>query len=171
LNKCQKREVVSFLKQRLTECGPFVLVSFNCLQGVEAWGMRKAIEQSGSSMVVAKNSLIKIALKGDFDGVVPYVSGPTAIVYGGEITSICSSLIAFRDQVGCEKIDCKVGFFAGEIISSEGVEKIAKLPSLDVLRAKLLGLLTSAPSKLLRVMKEPSSSLVRVLDAFSKKDE
>jgi len=137
--------------------------------GVESVNeLRREIRKGGDHEYrVVKNSVLRRAAQGsDFAGMVEYFAGPTAVA------------ISYEDPAGLAKImngfakenedfEIKGGVLEGTVIGTEEIATLATLPSLDVLRGQLVGLLQAPATKLARLLTEPGAQLARLLDARS----
>ena len=114
---------------------------------------------------VVKNSSLRVAAKSlglpDIEGA---LIGPTAIVVGGKNSAGVAKILKqfFKDK---QKIQVKAGVLSKKLISSKDVERLAEMPSLDVLRAQLLGLLNQPASAFVRVLNAVPQGIVNVLQA------
>jgi large subunit ribosomal protein L10 len=117
---------------------------------------------------VAKNKLVKIALSGSkHEGLLQLMSGPTAIIYSNDPVGISKVLADFTK--GSEKVEIGGGVMSGMFLAPAQIEQLAKLPSLDELRGKIIGLLQAPASKIVGVLQAPGLQLARVVDAYAKK--
>ncbi|NCT55245.1 50S ribosomal protein L10 [bacterium] len=121
--------------------------------------LRSKLKESGAEMVVTKNSLLKKINK-DID-----LEGPTAVIYGFDgIVEPIKELYSFIKQYHLPVV--KLGFLDGQVIGAQKVEQLSKLPSLEELRAKLLGSMMSPISGFVTVNREVYGSFTRVLNAI-----
>ncbi|MCL4168923.1 UNVERIFIED_CONTAM: hypothetical protein GTU68_036449, partial [Idotea baltica] len=101
--------------------------------------LRGKIKGAGAKYGVAKNNLLKLAIKGtDFEALADQLSGPTTISYAEEPVALAKQLTEFsKDNENLEMI---AGFMDGELLDVNSIKKLATLPSLDELRGKIVGL-------------------------------
>lgn len=169
-NKLKKnQEVIACLKQRFSESVAGVLVDFRGTSVEKDVELRNSFRKSGVDYSVVKNTMVNLALDGlDFDGLKPFLEGPTAL-------ATSSSDLVAPARVSCdfakqnENFKIKVGFIDGNVVSAEEVEKIALLPSKDELIAKALGGLNSPICGFVNVLNGNITALVRVLGAVAEK--
>src|ERR1700758_3505288 len=130
--------------------------------------LRKQMKQAGASVKVAKNRLAKIALDGtDASIVVPLLKGPTVIAYSGD--PVAAPKVAVDFAKANEKFVILGGARGQTALDLNGVEALARLPSLDELRAKV-GVLIQAPAtKIAQVVVAPASKVARVVQAYASK--
>ena len=116
----------------------------------------------------AKNSLAKIALKDTkFSNIHDHFTGPIAIAYSDDPVSASKLLIKFCEQN--DKIDVVSGAILDKTLSKEEVITLSKMLTQDEIRAKIIGLVNAAASKVARVLNEPSAKLARVIKAYAEK--
>ena len=92
-----------------------------------------------------------------------------AIVFSEELTSQPKIISDFTKDN--ENLSVVGGFMDGEIIDKETISKLASLPSLDTLRAKIIGSLTSSASKIAGIVNKPGGQIAQVLSAKSQSGE
>src|SRR5260370_39896770 len=124
---------------------------------------------SGGSLRVANNRLAQIALKGtDVASIGPLLKGPTLIAHSSDPVAAAKAAMAFAKDHG--KFVVLGGAMGKTTLDVEGVRALATLPSLDELRAKLLGLITASATKLAQLATAPAAKLARVVGAYAAKD-
>ena len=122
------------------------------------------------SFKVVKNSLAKIAVsKTKSKDLADHFNGPLAIVFSEELTSQPKIISDFTKDN--ENLSIVGGFMDGEIIDKETISKLASLPSLDSLRSKIIGSLTSSASKIAGIVNKPGEQIAQVLSAKSQSGE
>ena len=132
--------------------------------------LRKQMKHVGASVKVTKNRLAKIALEGtDAAVVVPLLKGPTLIAYSGD--PVAAPKVAADFAKAHEKFVILGGAMGKTALDPNGVKALAALPSLDQLRAKLIGLIQAPATKIAQVINAPAAKVARVLQAYAKKGE
>ena len=132
--------------------------------------LRRQMKQAGASVKVAKNRLAKIALEGtDVASIVPLLKGPTVIAYSGD--PVAAPKVAVDFAKANDKLVILGGAMGTTALNLEGVKALATLPSLDELRAKLVGLIQAPATKVAQVVNAPAAKLARVFGAYAKRDE
>lgn len=171
MEKAQKAEQIEFLKGVFSDVESVVLASVAGLNAAEVAGLRKQLHASGVGFRVVKNNLARIAAK-DFDTKVlaDDFAGETAVAWSKD-DAVGPAKILVKFQEGLEKFEIKAGYNAGKRLDLEGVKALSKMPSLDELRAQLLGLMQSVPAKLLAQVQAPASHVVGVLQAKCDKEK
>jgi large subunit ribosomal protein L10 len=130
--------------------------------------IRSEFKPFGARFFVAKNTLAKLAIsKTKFSDYGDYFSGPVAVACAGDPVAAAKLLVSFVEKG--KKIEILGGAIEGKLLSVDDVVNLSKLPSEDEIRSKLIGLMKAAASKITRIVVEPASKLVRVIDAYSKK--
>ncbi len=161
----EKASIVSDLSERL-KGSPFVLVTDYQKMNVNHFAdLRNRLAASGAEMHVVKNSFLKRAMTDSgLPDVADKLTGQTAVVTGKkDAAPIAKILKTFAAEFKIAAL--KIGVIDKAILSTQEVEALAELPSRDVLLSQLLGLLMSAPTKLVRLLNEPAASLARVIKA------
>lgn len=167
----EKASIVSDLSEKL-KGSPFMLVTDYQRMKVDQFGeLRNRLAPAGAEVRVVKNSFLKRAMS---DSGMPDVTdklvGQTAVVLGeNDAAPIAKILKIFAAEFKIAAL--KVGVINREIMSSAQVEALADLPSREVLRGQLLGLLLAPATRLVRVLNEPASAFARLLQAKADEDE
>ena len=125
------------------------------------------MKQVGAKVKVAKNRLAKIALDGtDAAVIAPLLKGPTVIAYSGD--PVAAPKVATDFAKTKDKFVILGGAMGSTALNPEGVQALAALPSLDELRAKLVGLIQAPATKIARVVNAPAAKLARVMQAYAR---
>lgn len=167
----QKVDQLAELKTAFQTVESAVLTSVQGLTVAEVSDLRRKLHDAGIEYRVVKNTLAKKAIKGtpleavsgDFKQVTAVAWHPTDPVGPAKV------LTEFKKSL--EKFVIKAGFQGGIRLDQKGVEALSKMPSMDELRAQLLGTLNALPSKLLAQVNAPAQHLVGVLQAKHDKDK
>ena len=131
--------------------------------------LRRQARQAGASVKVAKNRLAKIALEGtDVASVAALLKGPTVIAYSGD--PIAAPKVVADFAKANEKFVILGGAMGKTALNPDGVKALAALPSLDELRAKIVGLVQAPATKIAQVVSAPAAKLARVVQAYASKD-
>ncbi len=168
LLRAEKKEVVTSLQGVFAACGVIVVTHYKGLDVAEVTGLRRQMRAAGAGFTVAKNRLVKIALDGTaFEPTKALFTGPTAIGYSADPTVAPKVLTEFARKN--EKLQVIGAGLGGTLLDADAVKALADMPSIDELRAKLLGVLTAPAAKLLGILEAPQTKLVRVLAAPNQK--
>lgn len=165
----EKANVVSDLSEKLTR-SPFVLVTDYQRMNVNHFAdLRNRLAASGAEMHVVKNSFLRRAMTDSgLPDVAENLTGQTAIVTGEkDVAPIAKVLKMFAAEFKIAAL--KIGVVDKSVLSTKDLEALAELPSREILLAQLLGLLMTAPTKLVRLLNEPGASLARLLNARKEK--
>jgi large subunit ribosomal protein L10 len=170
LNRTEKREFIESLAAVFADTS-FVLVSRNNgLTVADVSDLRRRMRAAGATYKVAKNRLATRAMDGTrFQGVAPLMKGPTALAWAQDPVAVAKTAVDYAK--GNEKFVILGGALGVQTLDPEGVRALAELPSLETLRAQLLGLIQTPATRLAGVLQAPGSQLARVFSAFAKKDE
>ena len=132
--------------------------------------LRKQMKQAGAAVKVTKNRLTKIALDGtDAAVVIPLLKGPTLIAFSGD--PVAAPKVATDFAKAHEKFVILGGAMGTTALNPDGVKALAALPSLDELRAKLVGLIQAPATKIAQVVNAPAAKVARVVQAYANKGE
>jgi large subunit ribosomal protein L10 len=170
VDRAAKKELVTTLNGVFKGAGVVVVAHYSGLTVPQMQSLRKQMRQAGAQVKVAKNRLAKIALEGtDVASIVPLLKGPTLIAYSGD--PVAAPKVAADFAKGNEKLVILGGAMGKTALDSNGVKALAALPSLDELRAKIVGLIQAPATKIAQVVNAPAAKLARVVQAYAKKDE
>lgn len=170
MDRTEKREFVASLATVFAETS-FVLVAQNKgLTVADVSELRRRMRAAGATYKVAKNRLATLALDGTrFDGVAPLLKGPTALAWSTDPVAVAKTAVEFAKTN--DKFVVLGGALGTQTLNAEGVKALAELPSLDALRAQLVGLIQTPATRIAGVLQAPGGQVARVLAAYAKKDE
>lgn len=168
MNRTDKQAFIASLKESVAEAELLVVTQQSGLTVTEASALRSQIRDAGASYRVVKNTLGRIALnETKFAGASEYLKGPSAIAYSKDPVAAAKAVVDFAKQN--DKLEVVSGSLGGKILQKQDVEALAKLPSLDELRAKLLSTISAPAQKVVAVVNAPGSQVAQVVSAYSKK--
>lgn len=154
-----KQAVVNEIKEKLDKSVSIVLVDARGLTVSEDTGLRKQLREAGVEYKVYKNTMINFAVKGtQFEGLSPYLEGPTAVVFSYDEATKGASVIKKVAETA-KQLEFKAGVVEGIVYDAAGMKAIADIPAREVLISKLLG-----------SFKSPISSFARVMQAIADKN-
>lgn len=167
--RAEKKFISEEYIQRLNASPFFIVVDYTGLTVLQFTELRKRLQGAGAEVHVVKNSIFRIAAKeagvAELNG---SLAGQVAVVTGQKDVSAAAKIVkTFKSEF--EKPKLKFGYLNNERLEADQVEAIADLPSLDVLRGKLLGVLQAPATKLVQVINTPGTQLARVLNAKAEK--
>ena len=170
MDRAEKKESIAALKEVFKAANVVVVAHYSGLTVAQMQTLRKQMRAAGASVKVAKNRLAKIALEGsDVASIAPLLKGPTLIATSGD--PVAAPKVAVDFAKVNENLVILGGAMGNTVLDAAGVKALADLPSLDELRAKLVGLIQAPATKIARVLNEPGAQLARVLQAKATKDE
>jgi large subunit ribosomal protein L10 len=174
LSRAQKEAQVAELKEKFSRATCLYVVDYRGLDVESANRLRRRVRKEGNGDYeyrVLKNAVLRRAAEGsDFAGISDQFVGPTAVALSfGDPAGLAKILDQFAEENG--KFELKGGMVDGAPLGRADITKLATLPSLDALRAMLVGLLLAPATKLARLVSEPGAGLARVLAARSVQEE
>ena len=169
VDRAGKRELVTDLGDIFAKTSVVVVAHYSGLTVAQLQDLRKRMRNAGASVQVAKNRLAKIALDGkDVASIAPLLKGPTLIAYSDDPVAAPKVAVAFAKDF--DKLVILGGAMGKTALNVDGVKSLATLPSLDELRAKLLGLLVAPSTKIAQLSTAPAAKLARVFGAYANRD-
>jgi len=170
VDRTQKEATVAALNAQLQQAAVIVITKQSGMTVAESTDLRRKMRAAGASFKVTKNRLARIALQGTpFASTVDLFKGPTAIAYSSDPVS--AAKVAVEYAKANQKFEIVGGSIGSGILDAQGVESLSKLPSLDELRAMLVGMLQQPATKVASILQQPGASVARVLSAYATKDE
>ncbi|MFN9375858.1 MAG: 50S ribosomal protein L10, partial [Novosphingobium sp.] len=123
--------------------------------------------ESGASFKVSKNSLAKLAIVDtDYAGIGELLTGPVAL--GTSVDPVAAAKIIVEFAKTNDKLEIVGGAMGSQVLDEAGIRALAAMPSLDELRAKLIGLVQAPATKIAQVVTAPAGKLARVFGAYAK---
>ena len=167
--RAEKQNISAEYINRLNASPFFIVVDYQGLKVGPITELRKRLNKAGAEMHVVKNSIFRIAAKeagvADLTGT---LAGQLAVVTGRQdVSSAAKVLKTFSSEF--EKPKLKFGYLNSQRLESKDLMTLADLPSIEVLRSKLLGLLNTPATKLVQILNTPATQLARVLKAKAEK--
>ena len=170
MDRAEKKELVATLNAVFKAANVVVVAHYSGLTVVQMQTLRRQMKQAGAAVRVAKNRLAKIALDGtDAATIAPLLKGPTLIAYSGDPVAAPKAAVDFAKTN--ERFVILGGAMGKTTLNVDGVKALAALPSLDELRARLVGLIQAPATKIAQVVTAPASKLARVVQAYADKSE
>jgi large subunit ribosomal protein L10 len=168
MDRGQKAESIETLKGVFAGAGAVVVTHYLGLTVAEMNDLRGRLRKEGASYKVVKNRLAQKALNGQGEAAGALFKGPVGMAYAPDPVS--AAKVATQYAKDNEKFTI-VGALMGEtVLDAKGVDALAKLPSLDQLRAKLVGLIQAPATRIAGVIQAPAAQLARVISAHAAKD-
>jgi large subunit ribosomal protein L10 len=169
MDRAQKAELVAELNATFSAVSVVVVTRNLGLTVAQSTALRNKMREAGAQYRVAKNKLAKIAAIGT-----PYASisdmlvGPTALATSTDPVAAAKVIAEFAKTN--DKIEIVGGAMGNIVLDVDGVKALATLPSLDELRAKIVGLIVAPATKLATITQAPAAQLARVLGAYAAKE-
>lgn len=170
MDRAEKQELVTTLTDVFKSTSVVVVAHYSGLTVAQMSKLRQQMKANGATVKVAKNRLAKIALEGsDVAHVASLLKGPTIIAYSSD--PVAAPKVAVDFAKANEKFVILGGAMGKTALNADGVKALATMPSLDELRAKLLGLIQAPATKIAQLTTAPAAKLARVFGAYAKQDE
>ena len=169
MDRAQKAEQVAELKQTFNETAVVVITRNLGMTVAQSTALRIRMRDVGARFKVSKNTLTLIALEGTpYAPISDMLSGPTAIATSGDPVSAAKVAVDFAKTT--DRFEIVGGAMGDTLLDANGVKALAELPSLDELRARIVGLIQAPATKIARTLNEPGAQLARVIAAFAAKE-
>lgn len=167
--RSEKPIVVEELEKVYKESTSVIVAHYHGLTVSQISSLRESLKVKGAGFKVVKNTLAKIAAnKTGLDGAVNLFAGPTAIAYSKDPVEVAKLVVDFAKSNDNLKI--VGGIVNDQLLNEHSIRELSKLPSLNELRGKIIGLLQAPATKIVGVLQAPASSLVRVIQAYVNKN-
>ncbi len=169
MDRAQKAETIEALKSVFADSGAVVVTHYMGLTVAEMTDLRGKLRSEGAQLQVVKNTLALKALDGSIgeEGDTLF-KGPVAIAFAPDPVS--AAKVATQYAKDNDKFTVIGGFMGQQVLDKKSVTALAALPSLDQLRAKIVGLLQAPATKIAGVLQAPAGQLARVVAAYAAKD-
>jgi len=166
MDRNEKADLVAELKQVFTETSVVVVTRNLGMSVAQSTDLRLRMRDAGAQFKVAKNRLALIALDGSrYQPIGDLLKGPTAIATS--LDPVAAAKVAVDFAKTTDKFEVLGGAMGDTVLDVNGIQALAALPSLDELRATLVGLIQAPASKIARTINEPGAMLARVFGAFA----
>jgi large subunit ribosomal protein L10 len=169
MDRAQKQEAIEALKGVFDTSGAVVVTHYMGLTVAEMTDLRGKLREQGAQLKVVKNTLAQKALQGAAgEAGDALFKGPVAIAFGPDPVS--AAKVATQYAKDNDKFSVIGGLMGLQVLDKGSVTALASLPSLDQLRAKIIGLLQAPATKVAGVLQAPAGQLARVMGAYAAKD-
>ncbi|UAK24749.1 50S ribosomal protein L10 [Sphingomonas nostoxanthinifaciens] len=170
MDRAQKSELVAELNRTFSETSVVVVTRNLGMTVAQSTALRVKMREAGASYQVAKNRLARIATEGTpYTAISEMLTGPTALSTSVDPVAAAKVVVDFAKTN--DKLEIVGGAMGDTKLDVNGVKALAELPSLDELRAKLLGLLQAPATKVASVLQAPAGQLARVFGAYAAKED
>jgi large subunit ribosomal protein L10 len=164
VDRAQKHELVTTLNDTFANSNVIVVAHYAGLTVGQMTDLRRQMREAGGRLRVAKNRLAKLALEGTKSkGIADLLTGPTCLAFSDD--PVAAPKVAVNFARTNDRLVILGGAMGDKLLDPEGVKALASLPSLDELRATLIGLVMAPAGKIARTINEPASQLARVFAA------
>ena len=169
MDRTQKSEAVAELNRTFNEVGVVVVTRNLGMTVAQSTNLRNKMREAGASYKVSKNRLARIAAEGTpYAVIADLLTGPTALATSTDPVAAARVINDFAKTN--DKLEIVGGAMGGQILDADGVKALASLPSLDELRAKLVGLIVAPATKIATITQAPAAQIARVLSAYAEKE-
>jgi large subunit ribosomal protein L10 len=169
MDRAEKKALVASLNRVFSETGVVVITRNHGLTVAQVTALRGKMREAGAGYKVAKNKLARIALEGTpYTGISDMLVGPTALATSSDPVAAAKAAVDFAKTN--EKLEIVGGAMGDTILDANGIKQLATLPSLDELRAKIIGLINAPATKVVQIVQAPAAQLARVMGAYAAKD-
>ncbi|MHB2265320.1 50S ribosomal protein L10 [Aliihoeflea sp. PC F10.4] len=170
MERAEKREFVTGLNDVFASTGSVVVAHYAGLTVAQMNDLRSKMREAGGTVKVAKNRLAKIALQGTpSEEIQVLFKGQTLIAYSDD--PVVAPKVASDFAKTNDKLVIIGGAMGETALDADKVKALASLPSLDELRAKIVGMVQTPATRIAQVVNAPAGQLARVFGAYARKDE
>jgi large subunit ribosomal protein L10 len=170
VDRAEKRELVTGLNEAFSNAGSVVVAHYAGITVAQMNDLRSKMRAAGGTVKVAKNRLAKIALQGtDSERMQVLFKGQTLIAYSDD--PVAAPKVASDFAKANDKLVILGGAMGSTVLDADGVKALATMPSLDELRAKIVGMINTPATRIAAVVNAPAGNLARVFGAYARKDE
>ncbi len=170
MDRAEKSELVTTLNAVFKQGGTVVVAHYTGLTVKDMTALRARMRDAGASVKVAKNRLAKLALQGtDAAGISDLFRGQTVVAYSDDPVAAAKVAVDFAKTN--DKLVILGGVMGASNLDVNGIKALAELPSLDELRAKLLGMLSTPASRIAQIVNAPAGKVARVVGAYANKEQ
>ena len=170
MERAEKSAFVEQLNTVFSSAGVVVVARYSGLNVAEMTSLRTRVREAGAGAKVVQNRLAKLAVRGtDSESIADLFGGPTMIAYSADPVAAPKTIVEFAKTH--DKLVVLGGAMGTTALDAEGVKALASLPSLDELRAKLVGMIGTPATRVARVLQAPAGQVARVFGAYAAKDE
>ena len=169
MDRSQKADAVAALNATFNEVGVVVITRNLGMTVAQTTALRVKMRDAGASFKVSKNTLAKLAIQDtNYAGIGDMLTGPVALATS--VDPVAAAKIAVEFAKTNDKLEILGGAMGSLILNADGIKALATMPSLDELRAKLIGLVQAPATKIAQVVTAPAGKLARVFGAYATKE-
>ncbi len=169
MDRDQKTQAVAELNRTFSEVGVVVVTRNLGMTVAQSTDLRNKMRDAGAAYKVSKNRLARIALDGtDYSSLGDLLTGPVGLATS--VDPVAAAKVAVDFAKTTDKFEIVGGAMGATALDLAGVQALATLPSLDELRAKIVGLIVAPATKLATITQAPAAQIARVLSAYAEKE-
>lgn len=167
--RAEKHEFVAELEELYKQSSSVIITHYHGLTVSQVTVLRRSLKAKGAGLKVVKNTLSKIAaVNAGIDSLAGMLSGPTAVAYSQDPVEAAKVVVEFAKTNQSLKIIG--GLVNNQLLDANSVQLLAKLPSLNELRGKIIGILQAPATRIAGVLQAPASGLARIFQAYADKN-
>ena len=169
MDRSQKADAVATLNATFNEVGVVVITRNLGMSVAQTTALRVKMREAGASFKVSKNSLAKLAIADtNYAGIGDLFTGPVALATS--VDPVAAAKIAVEFAKTNDKLEIVGGAMGSQVLDANGIKALASMPSLNELRATLIGLVQAPATKIAQVVTAPAGKLARVFGAYATKE-
>ena len=169
MDRSQKADAVAELNATFNEAGVVVITRNLGMTVAQSTALRVKMREANASFKVSKNSLARLAIANtDYAGIGDMLTGPVALGTSVDPVAAAKTVVEFAKTN--DKLEVVGGAMGSLVLNAEGIMALATMPSLDELRARLVGLVQAPATKLAQLATAPAAKLARVFGAYAAKE-
>jgi len=169
MDRSQKAVAVAELNATFNEAGVVVITRNLGMTVAQSTALRVKMREANASFKVSKNSLAKLAIANtDYAGIGDMLTGPVALGTSVDPVAAAKTVVEFAKTN--DKLEVVGGALGTMVLNADGIKALASMPSLDELRAKLVGLVQAPATKIAQLATAPAAKLARVFGAYAAKE-
>lgn len=162
----RKVEIVSDLSDKMSRMQLAIVADYRGFSVSELSALRAKLRESGADMVVAKNTLLRLAARNaGCEAIEPLLEGPTAVTFAYDDVSKVAKVLLDATKAGPKPLVVRGGLLGTSLIAADGLENVSKLPTRDQALAQVLGGISAPVSGVVGVINAAISNVAYVLQA------
>jgi large subunit ribosomal protein L10 len=166
LNRDEKAMIVEELSGKFSEATLAIVTDYQGMPVAVLEGLRRELKKNNAEIRVAKNTLLRRAVAGtEYESISDSCKGTTAVTMSYQ-DPVAPAKVVVDFAKDNPQLAIRAACMAGELLTSDDILALSKLPSREVLLAKLLSVLNGVPTSFVRVLNGVPSSLVYALNAI-----
>ena len=169
MDRSQTTDTVASLNATFNQVGVVVVTRNLGMTVAQTTDLRVKMREAGAQFKVSKNTLAKLAIVDtDYAGIDDLLNGPVALATS--VDPVAAAKITVEFAKTNDKLEIVGGAMGSLVLNADGVKALASMPSLDELRAKLVGLVQAPATKIAQLATAPAAKLARVFGAYATKE-